>query len=384
MDSKYLFGGSFEGKTVLVTGHTGFKGAWLSLWLRELSAQVIGYSLNPPTQPNLFEQSGLASKIKSIHGDVRDGSKLREVIGEFKPEIVFHLAAQPLVRQSYVDPIQTIDTNVLGTAQLLEVIRATGSSVRVCQVITSDKCYENEEDNQPRIESDKLGGRDPYSASKACAEILVNAYRSSFFSSSNGHSQKISISSVRAGNVIGGGDWGKDRLIPDCVRALSDQKSILIRNPKSTRPWQFILDVLAGYLRLAEQQLTGSDLYAQAWNFGPEVSQVSTVEDLTKKIISAWGSGQWIFKKSSTDTNESFFPEAQLLRLDPEKARKWLGWKPMRSLDESINETIRWYRDLQGATPEKVYSYTVSQINQYTDTAKKERQPWALQEKILR
>jgi len=383
MKHKQLFGGLFENKTVLITGHTGFKGAWLSLWLNELGANVVGYSLEPPTQPNLFEQCALGSKVRSILGDVRDRDQLQKVIGEIHPEIIFHLAAQPLVRHSYANPLETIITNVLGTVHVLEAIRLNGTSVRVCQIITSDKCYENEENGRAYSETDKLGGHDPYSASKACAEVLTAAYRNSFFQPSANQKLKISISSVRAGNVIGGGDWGKDRLIPDCIRALSQNEPISIRNPESTRPWQFILDVLLGYLRLAEQQWNDPYLYAGAWNFGSSDIQNLTVGDIAQKIIQEWGRGSWQVQKKSGNSGQSEPHEAQFLKLDSSKAQKLLGWHHVYALNESIHETVRWYRDTAALEPDLTHAYTIKQIEQYVNSAQKQNYPWTQQKKIL-
>ena len=384
MDFRHLFNGSFNEKTVLITGHTGFKGAWLSLWLKELGAKVIGYSLEPPSDPSLFEQCKLGDKMHSIKGDVRDLNCLQEIISEIQPEIVFHLAAQPLVRRSYSTPVETVATNVLGTVNVLEAIRKSGPSVRVCQVITSDKCYENDESHHAYSEGDRLGGFDPYSASKACAELMISAYRNSFFQKESISKHGVSLSSVRGGNVIGGGDWGEDRIVPDCIRALTQGKPVLVRNPNSVRPWQFVLDVLAGYLRLAEHQLSGSELYADAWNFGPDESNSLTVANLTEKVIHYWGQGTWQKQDSSKSSSQDLRHEARFLRLDPSKANRILEWCPIYNAEESIRETIHWYRDTQINRNADPYTYSANQLKSYVEMAKERKHPWVIHEKVLR
>jgi CDP-glucose 4,6-dehydratase len=334
---KLDFNGVFSGKTVLVTGHTGFKGSWLSLWLTELGAKVVGYALPPETEPSLYEQLNLKALMDSRIGDIRDAALLEKTLRETRPEIVFHLAAQPLVRRSYEQPIETFSVNVIGTANLLEAVRKT-ESVRVCEVITTDKCYENREKDYAYSEDDKLGGRDPYSASKACAEIVVSSYRDSFFSKSG----SASISSTRAGNVIGGGDWAKDRLIPDCARALSLNQPITVRNPRSVRPWQFVLDPLSGYLSLASLQWQEPARYAEAWNFGPRLGSARCVGDVVDLVLRAWGSGRRV------DSIDPAAPhEAGLLQLDSSKAMERLKWRPVYDLEESVRQTMAWYRASQ-------------------------------------
>ena len=353
------FGGVFSGKTVLVTGHTGFKGSWLSLWLLELGAKVVGFALPPETQPNLFTQLGLARLMDSHFGDIRDLSLLEKTLWETKPEIVFHLAAQPLVRRSYGQPVETFAVNVLGTANLLDAVRRT-KSVRVCQVITTDKCYENREKDCAYREDDRLGGRDPYSASKASAEIVVSSYRSSFFSAVGA----ASISSTRAGNVIGGGDWAADRLIPDCVRALSLGRAVEIRNPHSLRPWQHVLEPLSGYLRLASLQWTEPANFSEAWNFGPEIGKALSVGEVADLVVRAWGSGHWMTPKADLSAPH----EAKLLQLDSAKAAKRLKWRPVYALAEAIEQTISWYRAAQEPGFDAL-AFTRRQIQSYSMAA---------------
>lgn len=331
------FDGAFAGRTVLVTGHTGFKGAWLSLWLNELGAKVVGVALAPNTQPSLYSQLGLEKSIDSRIGDVRDAALLEKTMREARPEIVFHLAAQPLVRRSYAEPAQTFSTNVQGTVNLLDAVRRT-DSVRVCQVITTDKCYVNLETERAYREDDRLGGHDPYSASKACAELVVASYRDSFFPAG-----AASVSSVRAGNVIGGGDWAEDRLVPDCVRALAAGRTAVVRNPRSVRPWQFVLDPLSGYLRLAALQLSQGARFSEAWNFGPDPGDSRTAAQVADLIVSAWGSGRW----DGPGADAAAPHEAGQLRLDSAKARERLGWRPTCGVEGGLARTVAWYRAAQ-------------------------------------
>lgn len=332
------FGAAFKGRTVLITGHTGFKGSWLSLWLHDLGAQVVGYSLAPDTNPSLFRQLGLSRLVDSRLGDIRDVVRLRKVFRETRPEIVFHLAAQPLVLASYEEPAETFAVNVQGTVNVLEAIRGT-PSVRGCVVITTDKCYENLEKDRAFREGDRLGGRDPYAASKACAEMVASSYRDSFFSMTAAKRHPCSISSARAGNVIGGGDWAKDRLIPDCIRALKIGKPPIVRNPGSTRPWQHVLEPLRGYLRLAELQLAKPEKYADAWNFGPQDADARTAGQVADLVVRAWGSGRW----TAPVSNGRQPHEARFLRLDSSKARAYLGWRPVCNVEEAVAKTVAWY-----------------------------------------
>ncbi|HBY58152.1 MAG TPA: CDP-glucose 4,6-dehydratase [Candidatus Atribacteria bacterium] len=350
----------FRNKIVLVTGHTGFKGSWLSLWLTELGANVIGYALAPFTEPNLFKVLKLDKRITSIISDIRDVKALKDVFREYRPQFVFHMAAQALVRDSYANPRYTYETNIMGTVNVFEAARST-DSVRIVLNITSDKCYENKEWIWGYRESDPLGGYDPYSSSKGCAEIITTAYRKSYFDSQKYNEYKISLSSVRAGNVIGGGDWAKDRLVPDCIRALSNDQEIKIRSPEAIRPWQHVLEPLSGYLLLAAKMYKDSQKYAGAWNFGPREEDGISVKDLVKGIIKYWGKGNWqdISQKSSNPLHES-----QYLKLDCSKARQILGWKPVWEINKALEHTVGWYRKFYSNSTE-MGSYTEMQIKEY-------------------
>jgi CDP-glucose 4,6-dehydratase len=362
VEVKELFSNLFEGKTVLVTGHTGFKGSWLSIWLRELGANVVGYALEPYTERDNFVVAKVGSKIRSHIGDIGDYDKLKGIFDEYQPEIVFHMAAQPLVRLSYQQPKPTYDTNVGGTVNLLECCRLT-DSVRVIINVTSDKCYENKEWVWGYRESDAVGGYDPYSSSKACCEIITSAYRNSFFNASEHKQRNKSISSVRAGNVIGGGDWREDRLVPDCIRALRNNKPIDIRSPKSVRPWQYVLEPLSGYLLLASRMYENEEKYSGAWNFGPDYGSIITVEELVRSLIRYWGSGQYkdLSKRLAHEAHE-----AKSLVLDISKATNLLNWRPTLTVNEAIEYTVNWYkaRDVD-------YDFCVSQIRDYVDKLKK-------------
>ncbi len=351
------FKGIYKRRKIFITGHTGFKGGWLALWLKVLGAEVLGYSLEPPTVPSFFEAVDLESLVDHhIIGDVRDGEKLASVMREFKPEFVFHLAAQPLVRLSYDEPKMTFDTNVGGTVNILEAVRLT-PSVKVLVNITSDKCYENKEWVYGYREIDPMGGYDPYSSSKGCSELVTAAYRNSFFRQ-NG----VALSSVRAGNVIGGGDWGEDRLIPDCVKALSQDKMIVIRNPEAMRPWQYVLEPLAGYLLLGALMYEDGLKYSGPWNFGPDDESALTVEELARLVIKHWGSGNY-----TTDTSDQPH-EARLLKLDVSKARALLGWRPIYTVYEAVEKTINWYKNFyNGMRKEKLHEFTIKEIQEYVN-----------------
>lgn len=329
----------WAGRRVLLTGHTGFKGGWLALWLHALGARVHGYALNPPTEPNLFEAAGIAALLAAdVRADLADLPRLRATISEARPDIVLHLAAQPLVRESYRDPLGTLATNVMGTAHLLDAVRDVGT-VRAVVVVTTDKVYENREWVHPYRECDPLGGHDPYSASKAAAEIVTASYRSSFFAPGAPHATRIAT--ARAGNVIGGGDWAADRLVPDCLRAFGRGESVLLRKPQSVRPWQHVLEPLAGYLRLA-QCLAGEDgdAFSQAWNFGPDASGDATVGKVAQAVAQHWGDGAHVVcAPGALDPHE-----AGLLRLDSTRARTLLGWQPRWSLDDALARTVEWHR----------------------------------------
>ena len=351
-----MFGGLYAGKRVLVTGHTGFKGSWLSLWLSDLGAKVVGLSL-PPEQPSLFDSLRLTRLVDSRLGDVQDATFVEKTVHDVRPEIVFHLAAQPIVRRSYDEPAETFATNVVGTAHVLDAVRKT-ESVRVCQVITTDKCYENrEEAGYAYRETDRLGGRDPYSASKACAEIVAASYRASFFSANDGRT--VSLSTARAGNVIGGGDWALDRLLPDCARALAAGRPIEVRNPDSTRPWQFVLDALSGYLRLAAHQLKEPALFAEAWNFGPRPGGALGAGAVAELAVRAWGSGRWVSTSSKCAPHE-----AGDLELDSSKSSARLGWKPVYGVEDAVAQTMQWYR-AAAAPGFEALAFSRSQIKEY-------------------
>ena len=358
MEMKGLFNNVFEAKTVLVTGHTGFKGSWLSIWLRELGAEVIGYALEPYTEKDNFAVAKVGNKIRSHIGDIRDYDKLKRIFDEYQPEFVFHMAAQPLVRLSYQQPKLTYDTNVGGTVNLLECCRLT-DSVRVIINVTSDKCYENKEWVWGYRENDPVGGYDPYSSSKGCSEIITSAYRNSFFNVSEHQQHNKSISSVRAGNVIGGGDWREDRLVPDCIRALRNNKPIGIRSPKSVRPWQYVLEPLSGYLVLASKMYENEEKYSGAWNFGPDYRSIITVEELVSSLIRYWGNGQYkdLSKRLADEPHE-----AKSLVLDISKATNLLNWRPTLTVNEAIEYAVNWYK-----APDVDYDFCVKQINDYVD-----------------
>lgn len=348
----------WKNKTVLLTGHTGFKGAWLSLWLTQMGAKVHGLALDPPSQPNLFTLAQVGEKLASDKRlDLRNNEALAHWVHQVQPEIVFHLAAQSLVHYSYRFPIETYAVNVMGTAHLLEALRSC-SSTRAVVVVTSDKCYENQERILPYAESDPLGGYDPYSSSKACAELLTSAYRRSFFSAK----ESLHLASARAGNVIGGGDWAADRLIPDCIRAKVTQNPLSLRCPQAIRPWQHVLESLQGYLMLAEK-LFGPDgaQFAQSWNFGPEASDLDSVGEVAKKICDALAVPIQMPKEAQP------WHEASLLRLDSAHAKKRLNWHPRWNLHRALNETLAWYEAwLKG---QKMQEVTHSQIERYEQMA---------------
>lgn len=346
----------FRDKTVLVTGHTGFKGSWLSIWLNELGAKTIGFSLDPATEEDNFVVSRLSKKIIDIRGDIRDSQKLQSVFETYKPEIVFHLAAQPIVRVSYSNPKETYETNVLGTLNVLECIRNCPST-KVGIMITTDKCYENCEQIWGYRETDPMGGYDPYSSSKACAELLIASYRNSFMNPKDYHSHGKVISSVRAGNVIGGGDWQKDRIIPDCIRALSLNLPIKIRSPLAVRPWQHVLEPLYGYMLLAANMYSHGVYYSGSWNFGPDFDSIVTVETVVKNLLSKWGSGEW---KDVSDKQKPH--EANILRLDCTKAKVYLKWLPKLTIDGAIDFTVDWYKNYKFIDP---YDLCIKQIKLY-------------------
>jgi CDP-glucose 4,6-dehydratase len=349
----------WQGRRVFLTGHTGFKGGWLALWLAGRGAQVRGYALDPATEPSLFHAASIASLVEDIRGDIRDYSKLAASLIEFAPDVVFHLAAQPLVRRSYADPLGTYATNVMGTVHVLEAVR-NAPSVRAVVCVTTDKCYENKEWVWPYRETDPLGGYDPYSSSKACAEIVSAAYRSSFFPVDRLHEHHVAVATARAGNVIGGGDWSEDRLIPDLIRGFQAGQPVRIRRPKALRPWQHVLEPLHGYMMLAERLLAQQEQFASAFNFGPGDDEVWTVEKIADRMAVLWGNeAGWV------SDPEPGAHEAGVLRLDVSKARAELGWEPRLSIESALKWTIDWIRACEKGAP--MQRETQAQITAYED-----------------
>ncbi len=355
---------AYRGRTVLLTGHTGFKGGWLALWLERLGARVVGFSLPPPSEPNLFDAARVQGSVIDVRGDIRDSAALDAVIGAHRPEVVFHLAAQPLVRLSYEQPDSTFETNVMGSLRVFEAVRRS-DSVRVLVNVTSDKCYENREWVWGYRENDPMGGRDPYSASKGCAELLFSAWQRSYFDPArHGDTHQVAAASVRAGNVIGGGDWGGDRLVPDCFRALSAGKAVAIRSPRATRPWQHVLEPLSGYLEVGARLFEDARAGSGGWNFGPVAGDVWDVEAVVQRICTLWGGGRY-------DVDEGPHPhEAHWLKLDCSKASVDLGWNPRWGVARALEETTRWYRSFyESAGPERMRALTLEQIEAYEKSA---------------
>lgn len=347
----------YKNKNVLITGHTGFKGSWLTIWLKKLGANVIGYALDPISNKSNFVLSEISNDIIDIRGDIRDSEHLNEVFKTYKPEIVFHLAAQPLVRYSYENPKETYEVNFMGTVNILEAVRAS-KETKALVIITSDKCYENNESIYSYREIDPMGGYDPYSSSKGCVELLVSSYRNSFFNTTEYKNHQKIIVTVRAGNVIGGGDWANDRIIPDCIRALEKDEEILLRNPDAVRPWQHVLEPLYGYLLLGTKILKKDIGFSGAWNFGPESKNVITVQEVVRRLVKDWGNGSW----KSLNLKEDSFHEARLLSLDISKARFGLNFNPRWSIDETIEKTTEWYKKYKDGN---VIDICEAQINDY-------------------
>ncbi|HWQ41883.1 MAG TPA: CDP-glucose 4,6-dehydratase [Desulfosporosinus sp.] len=351
----------WQEKRVFLTGHTGFKGSWLSLWLQALGAEVTGYSLEPPSVPSLFEVANVADGMQSITGDILDLPRLQKTLQENKPDILIHMAAQSLVRKSYQFPIDTFSTNIMGTANVLEAARHV-DSIRVVVSVTSDKCYENQEWVWGYRENEPMGGHDPYSCSKGCAELIIASYRRSFFSSK----QSANIASVRAGNVIGGGDWAADRIVPDCIRAITKGKPVVIRNPNAIRPWQHVLEPLAGYLLLAQRLWDDGQNYAEGWNFGPDVKHSVSVGSMVDVLCHMWGEDA----KCRVEGDEHLH-EANYLKLDSSKAIQKLAWRPLLTMQETVAMTVAWYtRFYEGQDPRIV---TLEQIAEYQTLCKENR-----------
>lgn len=353
-----IFDNFYRGKKVLITGHTGFKGSWLSIWLHELGAEVVGIALDPYSEKDNYVLSGIGKKIKAdIRADIRNGKKMKEIFAEYQPEIVFHLAAQPLVRLSYEKPVETYETNVMGTINVMEAIRAT-NCVKVGVMITTDKCYDNKEQFQGYKETDPFGGYDPYSSSKGACEIAIQSWRRSYFNPEDyGRKHTVSLASVRAGNVIGGGDWALDRIIPDCIRSIEAGKPIDIRSPKAVRPWEHVLEPLSGYMMLAQKMWEHPTDYCEGWNFGPEQEAVSTVWDVASELVKCFGHGELI---DSSDPNAVH--EAQLLMLNITKAKTRLGWKPRLNSKRTIELVADWYKRYRA---ENVYDVCIDEIERF-------------------
>jgi CDP-glucose 4,6-dehydratase len=356
---------SYHGRRVFLTGHTGFKGSWLALWLRALGADVTGYALAPPTVPSLFEEASVGEGLAHVEADILDAARLGRELARAEPDIVFHLAAQAIVRAGYEDPLRTLNTNVTGTANVLEAVRAYAKPGRPCAVVvvTSDKCYENREWVHAYRETDRLGGGEPYSMSKAAAELVVTAWREAFFPIGRAALHGVRVATVRAGNVIGGGDWAKDRIVPDCMAALAGGLPIQVRNPEAVRPWQHVLDPLSGYLRVGAGLMDADDARAdgcgEAWNFGPRADGTWTVGRLVEELIRLRGSGRW------EDCSDPAAPhEAGLLTLTSDKAFFRLGWSPTWALPRALRETVEWYQ-AWGARTGRMREFTEAQIARF-------------------
>ena len=365
-----MFEDVYKSKRVFITGHTGFKGSWLAFWLLLLGARVKGYALEPKTEKDHFVVAGINSQIESVIGDVGDLDSLKNEISNYKPEIVFHLAAQPLVRESYHNPVDTYQTNVMGTVNILEAIRMC-DSVKSFVNVTTDKCYENVESTEGYPEAAPLGGYDPYSSSKACSEIVTSAYRRSFFNSKENTDVPL-IATARAGNVIGGGDWSKDRIMTDAISSLLGNRPIEVRNPYAIRPWQHVLEPLSGYLLLASKAFhKGYNRYSGSWNFGPDPGKVFPVRTIVDKVVECWGSGRWHDTSKPNDLHE-----AKLLQLDITKAKKELKWEPSLEVEESVSMTVDWYRHLNEQKG-NMREFSKSQIEGYCKKARTKMIEWA-------
>lgn len=346
-----MFFDIYKNKKVFLTGHTGFKGGWLALWLKSLGTEVLGYSLEPNTKPSMFDELKIDSQINSVFGNILDKEKLNQVMSDFQPDIVFHLAAQPLVRLSYFEPVMTYETNVIGTLNVLEAARNC-SSVQAFVNITTDKCYENKEIERGYKEDEPMGGYDMYSSSKGCVEIMSSSYRRSFLKNS------YAMATARAGNVIGGGDWAEDRLVPDCIKYINQNQPIEIRNPIAVRPWQHVLEPLSGYLLLGKLLLEQGQKFAEGFNFGPYDESILTVAEVAKQVVKNYEKGEVILHKRDD------LHEANLLMLNIDKAQKVLGWKPVFTAQEAIKTTVDWYKEFYNGNP-NMLEFTLGQIQAY-------------------
>lgn len=364
-----MFNNQYSGRRVLVTGHTGFKGSWLVTWLLGLGADVAGYSIDVPTSPSHFEAIRLKERIRHFDGDIRDRHRLNSVLDDFEPQVVFHLAAQSLVRRSYADPVRTFEVNALGTLNVLESLR---SHPQVCAavIITSDKCYENSEWIWGYRESDRLGGDDPYSGSKACAELIFHSYARSFLNDA----ATAGVASARAGNVIGGGDWASDRIVPDCARAWSTGVSVPIRNPHATRPWQHVLEPISGYLWLAAHLLSGRGLSGSSFNFGPDAAVNQSVEALIAAMASHWQNAAWHFDAGDSHAKH----ESMLLKLCCDKALAELQWQPALSFLDTVRLTAQWYQRFYSNREANLFDLSQSQIAEYCALARERKISWSL------
>jgi len=358
MRKEKMYNNVYEGKKIFLTGHTGFKGSWLALWLKSLGAEVLGYALEPNTNPAMFNELEISARIKSVFGNILDVAKLEKTINDFKPDMVFHLAAQPLVRLSYSEPVITYQTNVMGTLNVLEAARKCGS-VKAFVNVTTDKCYENKEVERGYREDEPMGGYDMYSSSKGCVEIMSSSYRRSFLKND------YAMACARAGNVIGGGDWALDRLIPDCVKSINENKLIEIRNPIAVRPWQHVLEPLSGYLRLGQLLMEEGQKYADGFNFGPHEDSVLKVAEVAQKVVEFYGKGE-VFVNKTDDLHE-----AGLLMLNVEKAEKVLGWTPTYTAEEAIEKTVLWYKKFYNG--ENIYDFTIEQIKEFENISSNSR-----------
>ena len=375
------FGQIYAGKTVLVTGHTGFKGSWLSLWLQALGANVVGFSLEPPTDPNMFTLTGAGQGMVDERGDVRDAAALQSLLATHQPQVIFHLAAQPLVIPGYQDPLNTFTTNTTGTINLLDAVRHSALSTQhsalnpqpsalavVC--ITTDKVYENQEMPWGYRENDRLGGADPYSASKAMAELAIAAYRQSYFPPEKYDQHHVAVASTRAGNVIGGGDFAPYRLVPDCMKALLADESLGLRNPNAVRPWQHVLEPIAGYLWVGARLLTEGPRFAEPWNFGPQERRGVSTRQIVEKAIELWGSGAWTHLEP-----EVVWKESHLLTMNWDKAARLLGWQPLYTWDRALAETVAWFKAYQRG--DDMAQVTIEQIKRYTVCGREHQLPWS-------